>query len=161
MRAQLRSVLMILLGTSLVACQQVTNVDKAKLATELLQADRDFASLSEAEGPKTAFAAFLAENALMLPRNGDPVEGLSAAIARFPDDRPYELLWQPRLAEVADSGELGWTWGTYQVVVDQRVVSRGKYVNIWNRQINNDGNPVWKVRMDMGNQQPEDRDSEE
>ena len=126
-------------------------------AAELLQADRDFARLSEETDPTQAFAAYLAPNALMLSRAGEPVEGYDAAIAGFGDEPGFQLHWQPQLAEVAASGELGWTWGTYQVIVEDQEVSRGKYVNIWTRQA--DGR--WKVRMDMGNQEPAQRSPDE
>jgi len=116
----------------------------------LLQADREFARLSAESNPKTAFAAFLAPNVIMLPRAGDPVQGFDSAMASFGEEPGYELRWQPQLAEVAESGEMGWTWGTYQVLVEDEQVSSGKYVNIWTRQ--DDGS--WKVRLDMGNQEP-------
>jgi len=117
---------------------------------QLLQADRDFASLSEATDPKQAFAAYLAPNAIMLPAAGAPVEGYDAAVASFGDGTGYDLRWQPQQGEVSKSGDMGWTWGTYQVVVDGLQVSNGKYVNIWTRGKNSD----WKVRLDMGNQEP-------
>jgi ketosteroid isomerase-like protein len=116
----------------------------------LLQADRDFARLSEELDPKRAFAAYLAPNVILLSRAGSPVEGYDNALASFGEEPGFALLWQPQLAEVAASGEMGWTWGTYQVIVDGRQVSSGKYVNIWALQA--DGS--WKVRMDMGSQDP-------
>ena len=119
-------------------------------AAELLAADRAFAELSAATDPKTAFDAWLAPDAIMLPRRGEPVRGHAAAIASFGEAAGYALHWQPQFAEVAASGDLGWTWGRYQVRVDGEETARGKYVNIWKRQP--DGR--WKVRMDLGNQEP-------
>ena len=138
---------------SLIIC--VTSHGKAvandhSAIAQLLQADRDFASLSEATDPKQAFAAYLAPNATMLPAAGDPVEGYEAAVASFGDGTGYDLRWQPQQGEVSRSGDMGWTWGTYQVLVDGRHISSGKYVNIWTR--GKDGD--WKVRLDMGNQEP-------
>jgi ketosteroid isomerase-like protein len=124
--------------------------DPASASESLLRADRDFARLSRQTDPKTAFAAYLAPNAIMLPRAGSPIEGYADAIASFGDQPAYHLDWQPRWAEVAVSGELGWTWGTYQLSVDGQQVSSGKYVNVWALQP--DGS--WKVRLDMGNQEP-------
>jgi ketosteroid isomerase-like protein len=123
----------------------------------LLQADQDFARLSRESDPKSAFSAYLAPNAIMLPRSGDPIEGFDNAVASFGDPPGFDLLWQPQLAEVAASGEMGWTWGTYQVVIDGQQVSSGKYVNIW--MLQPDGS--WKVRLDMGNQEPAQETSDE
>jgi ketosteroid isomerase-like protein len=63
----------------------------------------------------------------------------------------YGLTWEPQYAEIAASGELGWTWGIYEASFDtgedEPTTSSGKYLNIWRMQ--NDGS--WKVRVDMGN----------
>ena len=140
----------------LTACKaSVQYQDKHTLAAELLQADQDFAALSERTDPKQAFAAYMAPDAIMLPRAGEPLEGYENAIASFGEQPTFELLWQPQLAEVAKSNDMGWTWGTYQVLVDGRQVSKGKYVNIWVRQ----DSGAWKVRMDMGNLDPTGDDS--
>ncbi len=64
------------------------------------------------------------------------------------------LSWEPKKAEVAKSGELGWTWGTFELhtkdAEGKPVVRYGKYVNIWRKQ--KDG--AWKVILDMGNASP-------
>lgn len=117
---------------------------------ELLTADQAFAALSDSTDARTAFAAYLDPGAILLPRSGEPREGLTAALDALGDASAYRLLWQPQFAEVAASDDFGWTWGTYQVVVEGEEVSRGKYVNVWRRQP--DG--AWKVRLDMGNVEP-------
>jgi ketosteroid isomerase-like protein len=134
------------------ACEvAIEHQDAQPLADELLAADKAFADLSQRTDPKQAFAAYLAPNAIMIPRAGDPITGFDRAIASFGDTPGFELLWQPQQAEVASSGDMGWTWGRYQVLVDGTQVSNGKYVNIWVRPEGGE----WKVRLDMGNQEPE------
>lgn len=136
----------------LTACEAKIEVaDDAALAAELLQTDRDFAALSERSDPKQAFAAYLAGDAMLIGRAGDPVEGYDAAIASFGDVTGLDLYWQPQFAEVAAAGDMGWTWGRYQLLMNDEPVYNGKYVNIWKRQA--DGS--WKVRVDVGNQEPE------
>ena len=103
--------------------------------------------------PKNAFANYIAPDGMLLPRSSDgAIEGYESVIAVFGDDGDpgYKLLWQPQFAEVANSGDMGWTWGQYQVVVDSQDVDTGKYVNVWKKQ--SDGS--WKVRVDIGNQRP-------
>ena len=121
-------------------------------ARELLETDRAFAALSEASDAPTAFARYLADQAILLPRSGAVIEGRSAAVASLGDGDTYRLLWQPAHAEVAQSGELGWTWGRWQLWAEGAEAARGKYVNIWRR--DDDGH--WKVRLDMGNREPDD-----
>ena len=154
MKSLVKSLPLLLLLILLSACQQAgikTQTDNTALTRALLEADRAFAALSEATDPKTAFAEYLAPDAIMIPRQGDPKQGYTQAIASFGDDPEFELLWQPQLAEVASSGDMGWTWGRYQVRVEDAQVSSGKYVNIWKMQA--DGR--WKVRLDLGNQEPQ------
>ncbi len=146
------ALLLISMVVVLSACESRTQPpDRAALAQELLQADRDFAALSERSDPKQAFAAYLAPDAMLIGRSGDPVEGYEAALASFGDADRFELLWQPQFAEVAEAADMGWTWGRYQLLSEGELVYAGKYVNIWKRQP--DGS--WKVRVDMGNQEPQ------
>lgn len=137
----------------LAACRTMPMVDTEAEAARLLETDWAFANLSEQRNPKTAFAAYVAPDGMMLPRASEgAIEGYESVIAAFgeADDPGYQLLWQPQYAEVAASGDFGWTWGQYQVVVDGAEISSGKYVNVWKKQP--DGN--WKVRVDVGNQRP-------
>ncbi|NND43705.1 MAG: nuclear transport factor 2 family protein [Xanthomonadales bacterium] len=140
---------------TLTACASAPTIDLDAEAETLLEADRAFAELSLVSNPKAAFAAYMAPNGMMLPRASQgAIEGLENVVAAFgvEPDPGYELHWQPQFAEVAAAGDLGWTWGQYQVVVDGVQVSTGKYLNVWRRQ--EDGH--WKVRVDIGNQRPAD-----
>jgi ketosteroid isomerase-like protein len=136
----------------LTACKvDMQSQDIDVMAAELLQTDKDFAALSQNTDPKQAFANYLAPNAIMIPRAGDPIEGYQAAIASFGKKPGFDLFWQPQFAEVAESGDMGWTWGRYQLLVEGVELHSGKYINIWSRQP--DGS--WQVRLDMGNQEPD------
>lgn len=137
----------------LIACQATTPIDLQAETRSLMSADEAFAVLSAETNPKTAFAAYMAPDGMMLPRSSEgAIEGYESVIAVFGEDGDpgYKLLWQPQFAEVANSGDMGWTWGQYQVVIDGQDVDTGKYVNVWKKQP--DGS--WKVRMDIGNQRP-------
>lgn len=138
---------------TLAACQPEPPVDIAAETAALMAADIAFAELSVASTPKQAFAAYMAPDGMMLPRGSEgAIEGHENIVALFgPDGDPgYQLLWQPQFAEVAVAGDMGWTWGQYQVVADGVQTSSGKYVNVWKKQP--DG--TWKVRVDVGNQRP-------
>ena len=150
---RMKTILMFVFTFSLAACDAGGPApDRARLAEELLRADREFAALSEQSGPKQAFAAYLAPDAMLIGRAGDPVEGYEQALASFGDADRFELHWQPQFAEVAQAADMGWTWGRYQLLAEGKLVYSGKYVNIWLRQP--DGS--WKVRVDMGNQDPQE-----
>ncbi|PYX88395.1 MAG: nuclear transport factor 2 family protein, partial [Acidobacteria bacterium] len=58
-------------------------------------------------------------------------------------------------AEMAASGDLGYTYGTFEFRAKDKdghpIVRYGKYATVWKKQ--KDG--TWKVAMDMGNSAPE------
>jgi len=65
------------------------------------------------------------------------------------------LTWMPVKADMAASGDLGYTYGNYIYTAKNKegklVTSYGKYTSIWKKQ--KDGH--WKVVVDMGNSSPE------
>jgi ketosteroid isomerase-like protein len=80
-------------------------------------------------------------------RGRDAIRELMAGL----DDPSFSLTWEPRRADIAASGDLGWTTGSY---VSRGVgadgtprQAQGRYVTIWRKQP--DG--AWKVVMDLGN----------
>ena len=127
-------------------------VRESPTAERLLQVDKDFAKASEAKGAAEAFALFLAEDAMQLPGGAHPLFGRKAIVENMGSG--YLLKWEPKKAEVAKSGELGWTWGTYELHTKDAdgkpTVRYGKYVNVWRKQ--KDGR--WKVIVDLGNPSP-------
>ena len=118
----------------------------------LLNTDIEFAKASVGTSAAEAFAMYLADDSMQLPAGGNPIVGKQAILAGMGSG--YVLSWEPKKAEVAKSGELGWTWGTYELhtkdAEGKPVVRYGKYVNIWRKQ--KDG--AWKVILNMGNASP-------
>ena len=118
----------------------------------LLQADRDFAKATAARGAE-GFISYFADDVTLLPKNGAPITGKVAAaeVIRKGWARPgYSLTWTPVHAELAKSGEIGYTFGTYERKFQQDgkpAIETGKYLTVWKRQ--SDGK--WKVALDMGN----------
>jgi len=137
-------------GSADVAFAQV-DIDAER--KKLLDIDYEFARTSVKKGPSASFHLFLADNAMQLPEGSLPIYGKNAIVETMKGDH-YDLLWTPVKAEVARSGELGWTWGKYVVVIRKddgtETKSFGKYLNIWRKQA--DGK--WKVIVDMGNTSP-------
>ena len=118
----------------------------------LLRADEEFARVTAARGA-AGFSSFFAPDAVVLPAKAPVVEGLQAIAEgnRKTWAQPgFSLQWKPLKAHMAKSGELGYTYGTYErrrTVDGKTVIETGKYTTIWKRQ--KDG--TWKVVLDMGN----------
>jgi len=117
-----------------------------------MEADRAFAAAVAGGGTEAWVSWFASDGAQIRPGAGE-VRGHDAireAMAGL-DDPNYSLRWEPLRADVAASGDLGWTTGSYiseGVGADgQPKRTQGRYVSIWRRQA--DGS--WKVVMDLGN----------
>jgi ketosteroid isomerase-like protein len=65
------------------------------------------------------------------------------------------LTWKPVKADMAASGDLGYTYGNYVFTSKNKdgklVTNYGKYTSIWKKQ--RDGQ--WKVAVDVGNSSPD------
>ncbi len=117
----------------------------------LMEADRAFADAVARDGA-AAWVAWFDEDGAMIQAGAGEVRGRAAirdAVAYL--DRPgVSLRWEPDRADIAASGDLGWTTGTYAYEAagpdGATVRSRGRYVSIWRLQP--DGS--WKVVMDLG-----------
>lgn len=148
-------VAVIIVAVILPGCAGSEAIDPVEEAEKLLQTDREFAAASLQHGAADAFRMFLAADAFMFSDGRHPVQGSDAIYEIMkPDAAAYALEWTPRGAEVAASGEIGWTWGEYTVTVrdagENATKSYGKYLNVW--KTDSDGN--WKVAADIGNSSP-------
>jgi ketosteroid isomerase-like protein len=118
----------------------------------LMQADRDFAA-DVARGGSEAWASwFAADGSIIQPGVGElrGRESLRDFMSAL-DDPDVTLSWEPDRADIAASGDLGWTTGHYlsesRDADGVRSRATGLYVSIWRLQA--DGS--WKVVMDLGN----------
>lgn len=123
-------------------------------AAALYGVDLQFSAQAQTLGVAEAFRQFLADRAILLPNGELPVVGLDAIYQHQQAAAGVQLSWKPVAAEVARSGDLGFTWGFYEVRLvepDGTVqTGHGKYTTIWAKQP--DGQ--WKVILDTGNPGP-------
>jgi len=145
-----------------VGCENREKTGVKDESAQLLQADREFAAASVEHGAADAFRMYLDDNATMFSEGRNPVRGRESIYEIMKaGDGAYVLEWTPLEAEVARSGELGWTWGEFVVKArgkdGRESLSWGKYVNVWKK--NTAGE--WKVVADIGNESPPPGDTSE
>jgi ketosteroid isomerase-like protein len=118
---------------------------REKALTELVAAERAFSRTSEERGIREAFLTWLAPSAVVF-RPG-PVAG-RPVYEKMDPGNPAVLTWEPEFAEVASSGELGYTTGPYTYSPGRGIEPSdfGHYVSVWQKQP--DG--TWKVLLDIG-----------
>jgi hypothetical protein len=128
------------------------------LKTDLLKTDLAFSQLSQQKGRNAAFLEYADSGATMLSPFRMPItghEGIMKLMAEHPDTS-YTLTWMPIKADIARSGDLGYTYGTYSLVLKGRGNEAGTYCTIWKR----DKTHNWKFILDTGNEglKPEDKE---
>lgn len=136
-----------------ISCKPVENKKAPLPVNELVKmmaADREFSDLSKEKGMKYAFMEYLDSNGILLRPNEMPIIGADAIdyLSQL-SDSSYTLTWEPRDGMVAQSGELGYTYGTYALKpTGKDTLIKGTYVSIWKKQA--DGK--WKYVLDSGNE---------
>lgn len=111
----------------------------------LIAAERAFARHSERAGIKESFIANLGTDGLLF-RPG-PVNGLNW-LNTHPAAKGY-LSWDPEVAAISSSGELGFTTGPWEFRAagpKDSVSGAGHYVTVWKR----DSTRTWKMAVDIG-----------
>jgi ketosteroid isomerase-like protein len=109
---------------------------------------------SEAAGAKDfeKIVSFYSDDAVVMPPNA-PRATTTEAIRKIWKDllTDASISWKTKEVEVAQSGDLAFSSGTYEVTLNDPtgtpVNDRGKYLEVWKKQA--DGS--WKCVMDMWN----------
>jgi ketosteroid isomerase-like protein len=119
----------------------------------LIQLETDFAA-DVAKHGHDAFLTYFAEDGVEIV-DGGGIDTKDAMRQQPPWPEGTSLTWAPVKAEMAASGDLGYTYGNYVYAAKNKdgklTASYGKYTSIWKKQ--KDGK--WKVVVDMGNSSPD------
>lgn len=121
---------------------------------ELFDADKKFSDMAAEKGYPAAFIEFAHPDAVILRPNSMPVKGRKAISAMYEkaDTAGVRFTWEPLAGDIAASGEMGFTYGTYTFRKDS-LTERGTYASVWKK----DENGNWKYILDMGNEGIEKR----
>ncbi len=147
----MKSTWLILATLALLAAGCAPQVDLEAERTALLNADEAW---SESAPDLDRFLSFYADDASLLPP-GAPVatgeEAIRAYLSGLFAAPEFALDWTTTKAEVSRTGDLGYTYGPYELSFQDAegnpVVSQGKSLVVWKKQA--DGQ--WKVVADIFN----------
>jgi ketosteroid isomerase-like protein len=116
----------------------------------LIETDKAFSQMSEAKGMRNAFIDYIDSNGVLLRPDHLPIVGANAIDYLIQEnDSDYVLTWEPQYAEASVSGDIGYTYGVYELHLKSKDTSiYGSYVSIWKKQ--KDGK--WKFVLDSGNE---------
>lgn len=110
--------------------------------TSLVAAERAFAADAQRDGITPAFRAHVASDGVVLAQ--EPVSA-QEHLAKQQDTPGLTLEWQPSMAGVARSNDLGFTSGPYRMAHGAKVLA-GQFLTIWTRGA--DGR--WRWFLDHG-----------
>jgi ketosteroid isomerase-like protein len=143
----------LLLLLSFTAFSNAAKQKSAKGAELLFQLEANFAADVARHG-HDAFLTYFAEDGVEVV-DGGGINTREAMSKQPPWPEGTTLTWTPVKADMAASGDLGYTYGNYIYTAKNKegkvVANYGKYASIWKKQ--KDGQ--WKVVVDMGNSSPD------
>jgi len=148
MKTKLLSLSIFLLIAS---CTTKINLEEEK--QNMMQADIDFSNRSVEIGSHQAFIEYAASDVTLLKPNSYPIVGIDALKESYigKSDSTYKLTWKPSYAKIATSGELGYTYGIWEVEIlvgeNKGKTAEGTYATVWEK--NEKGE--WKFVLDTGN----------
>jgi ketosteroid isomerase-like protein len=133
---------------SMPGCSERKKDNTELIKEQLLKTDEAFSNMSRKQGMKKAFLEFIDDDGILLRPGHPPIVGADAIdFLSQANDSAYTLTWKPHAAEASSSGDLGFTYGVYLLMLPDTTLS-GTYVSIWKKQ--NDGK--WKFVLDTGNE---------
>ncbi len=132
------------------SCTQKNEDRTEQLKQEIVNADLAMSDLATKEGFFRALSQYASDEFVKLNEGSYPVIGKKEFDDMF-KDKPgsKSLTWVPVKADVARSGDLGYTWGNWKMVL-QDTIFYGNYFTVWKKQ--EDGK--WKMSLDGGNSAP-------
>lgn len=142
----------LLLAAALAIPAFAANQKSAKGTDLLLQLEAAFAQDAAQHG-HDAFLTYFAEDGVELDDGGGIVTKEEMR-KQPPWAEGTTLTWTPVKADMAASGDMGYTYGNYifkhKDKAGKLITDYGKYTSIWKKQ--KDGS--WKVVVDVGNSSP-------
>jgi|SRR5579863_9737040 len=150
-----RILTLVVCSLALLLCAGVSQASGPKTSKDgsqkLIALEAEFMKATAEKG-SAGYISYYAEDAVELPDGASILEGKDAILKTLGFlDKGNSLTWTPVKADMAASGELGYTYGNYEYRGKDKdgkaVFAHGKYMTVWKKQT--DG--TWKVALDMGN----------
>ena len=132
---------------TITSCKTKSNADLIeKWKEEILESEENFALMVQNEGIHNAFVAFASEDAVLM-RNDKIIKGKKAIDEHYKGVNTKSLTWIADFIEVSNSGDLGYTYGTYHFTYKDSLgneqTDSGIFHTVWKRQIDGSWKYVW------------------
>ena len=139
-----RWIVLLLVATCCLGCTSTANVEEER--GTLTNLDREWAaSIKDTDKFMSYYAPDASLYAPGMPVATGP-EPIREALKQMTSSPGFSLRFEPTLAEVSASGDLGYTAGTYDMTMNG-MMEKGKYITVWKKQPGGE----WKVKEDIFN----------
>lgn len=129
------------------SCIEKQKTSKSSSTHEILSADLAFSDMCRQVGMKKAFLQYIDDEGALLRPDHLPIVGAEAIkYISMLSDTAYTLSWKPAHADIASSGDFGYTYGTFELQLQDTTLT-GTYVNIWKKE----GDGEWKFVLNSDN----------
>lgn len=132
------------------ACTSPRASDVSQTRTALQEADRAFNRAAAARRADGWMEFMAPDGALIRPAGTLTGPAVRDAVTRMFADSSFTLTWEPVLADVGASGDLGYTVGhwvaRFRNDKGAPMTGTGRYLTIWKQQADHS----WKVVQDIG-----------
>ncbi len=131
--------------------KSLAKADQDAARTALLNADREFSKAAADQGAREAVLSYAAKDVRLFRDGHFPFVGKAAAADAL-TPISAEWTWTPAFAGVSVSGDLGYSYGIYELREKggtRSVSERGTYARVWKKV-----NGEWKLVVDVANPLP-------
>jgi ketosteroid isomerase-like protein len=119
---------------------------------ELLKVDRNFSAMAKEAGAGKAFSNVVTEDVRVHRDGRGPVIG-AKALRAYLAEKPFSMSGEPIKADVAESDDLGYTYGSYELqFAGSQETEKGYYVRTWKRDARGD----WRLVLDVAKPLPKE-----
>jgi ketosteroid isomerase-like protein len=133
-------------------------INKDSVLNAIMEIDAKWSETAGQKGYNKSRADFADEKAINLLNGKMPLVGREAII-QFAESNPdtgYTIKWKPLKGDMAESCDLGYTYGSWQLFTKSKTgkdtTLYGNYITVWKRQA--DGS--WKYVIDGGSDTPQE-----
>jgi ketosteroid isomerase-like protein len=127
----------------------------SKGRAQLLNTEREFASVSTERGSVEGFLSYAARDVRVLRNQSPPFIGRKLAVGAM---KPLSIVcsWTTQFADVSKSGDLGYSYGLYEMrdQTNNSVAETGNYLHVWKRV-----KGAWKLIIDVTDPLPQEKKS--
>jgi len=125
------------------------NFDVARGKMKMLKLEDEFSALSSRKGTAAAFDSYLADDARVLRLNTAPAIDKNNAMVLI-SAAAGTLICKALAADVSASGDMGYTYGTFELKNHDVVLEHGSYVRVWKKHGHD-----WRIVMEVMSPDPE------